>query len=229
MDIDFATLETCHAVAGTVVVIDVLRAFTTAAFAFLAGARDILLVSTVAEALALQARFPGALTMGEVDALPIPEFDHSNSPTEIARLDLRGRRLIQRTSAGTQGVVRSVRAETILCAAFTGAGATARWLARQNPEVVTFVITGIYPDRNGDEDRACADYIAALLRGERPDPAPYLQRVRDSDTGRWFSDPARPAFPEEDLERALALDRLDRALLVARRGDLLALAPAPVG
>ena len=48
-------------VGGVVVVIDVLRAFTTAAFAFAAGAREIVLVSTVDEALALRERLAGAL------------------------------------------------------------------------------------------------------------------------------------------------------------------------
>ena len=47
MIIQRATLQNCHTATGTVVVIDVLRAFTTAAYAFDAGADDITLVSTV--------------------------------------------------------------------------------------------------------------------------------------------------------------------------------------
>ena len=43
-------LDACHTVRGTVLVIDVIRAFTTAAYAFAAGARDIVLVSGVDEA-----------------------------------------------------------------------------------------------------------------------------------------------------------------------------------
>jgi 2-phosphosulfolactate phosphatase len=224
--IDFATLETCGEATGTVVVVvDVLRAFTTAAFAFMAGARELLLVSTVAEALMLRERFPDALLTGEVHGLPIPEFDFGNSPTEIEGLALDGRRMIQRTSAGTQGVVRSVGADVLLTASFTCAGATARYIASRAPERVTFVITGIYPDRDGDEDLSCADYLAALLRGEQPDPRPYLQRVRDSACGRWFLDPARPEFPVTDLERATNLDRFDRAMLVRREDGLLVMAP----
>ncbi|MGB9800251.1 MAG: 2-phosphosulfolactate phosphatase, partial [Thermanaerothrix sp.] len=42
-----ANLETCAQAADIVVVIDVLRAFSTAAYAFAAGADRILLVSTV--------------------------------------------------------------------------------------------------------------------------------------------------------------------------------------
>lgn len=228
MRIDFATLESCGEATGTVVVIDVLRAFTTAAYAFMAGAREILLVGRVEEALALRIRFPDALLIGEVGGLPIPEFDLGNSPAEVRGQTLDGRLLVQRTSAGTQGVVLGKRADTLLAASFACAGATARWIGRQAPESVTFVITGIYPDRDGDEDRACADYLAALLRGGQPDPLPYLRRVEESDTGHWFTDPARPAFPLEDLRLAIDLDRFDRALLIQRRENLLVMtADAP--
>jgi len=46
-------------VSGVVVAVDVLRAFTTAAYAFAAGATSICLVSTVAEALELARSIPG--------------------------------------------------------------------------------------------------------------------------------------------------------------------------
>ncbi len=51
---------------GAVVVVDVIRAFTTAACAFAAGADAIYLVATVEEALAFKHRTPGALAVGEV-------------------------------------------------------------------------------------------------------------------------------------------------------------------
>jgi 2-phosphosulfolactate phosphatase len=221
MRIERATNETCGTATDAVVVIDVLRAFTTAAFALAAGAREIVLASGVDEALALRERFPGALVMGELDGVPVEDFDLTNSPGDFRGHDMAGRRLIQRTSAGTQGVVRSLRADVLLAASFAVAGATARYLQRLAPDCVTFVITGIYHAGDGDEDAACADYIAALLRGENPDPAPYLRRVRDSSTGRSFADPNRPALPAEDLEACASVDRFDFAMPVERRDGLL--------
>ena len=50
MRIERATNETCGAAIDTVVAIDVIRAFTTAAFALAAGARDIVPVGTVEQA-----------------------------------------------------------------------------------------------------------------------------------------------------------------------------------
>lgn len=221
MEIKEASLETCSAATGTVVVIDVTRAFTTAAYAFAAGARDIVLVSTVAEALALGERTPGALIMGELNGLPAEGFDFGNSPSALIGRDLAGRRLIQRTSTGTQGVVRSTQAETLLASSFACAGATARYIKQQSPASVTFVITGIIPGWDGDEDAACADYIAALLHGEAPDVAPFIQRVYDSQAGRILADPAAPEYLRADLECCVAVDRFNFAMLVERRDRLL--------
>jgi 2-phosphosulfolactate phosphatase len=213
-------LETCHTATCTVVAIDVIRAFTTAAFAFAAGARDIVLAGQVEEALALRERFPGALVMGEVNGVQPEGFDLGNSPSALTGLDLTGRRIIQRTSAGTQGVVRSTQAQALLASSFACAAATARYLRKQNPASVTFVITGASPRTDGDEDMACADYIQALLRGETPDVAPFLQRVRDSTDGRFFVQ-VPPRFPMSDLDCCLSVDRFDFAMVVKQQDGLL--------
>ena len=230
-----ASLETCERAGGVVVVIDVLRAFSTAAYAFAAGARDISLVSTVAEALALRERSPGLRLMGEADGLRIPGFDFSNSPAEVTAADLRGLSLVQRTSAGTQGVVRSRLAVQILAASFCNARATVNYLGRLAPEEVTFVITGLRPGLIrpggpgswGDEDAACAEYLEALLSGETPDPGPYLERVIQSAPGELFTDPARPEFAAADLDLCLALDRFDLAMPVYREDGQLRIRPDP--
>jgi 2-phosphosulfolactate phosphatase len=228
MQIERATRDTCGEATGAVVVIDVIRAFTTAAFAFAAGARDVVLTGEVDEALALRARFPGALAMGEVGGLKIPGFDFGNSPADLAGHDLRGRRMIQRTSAGTQGMVLSLGAETLLAASFVCAGATARILKQLAPERVTFVITGIHPNRDGDEDAACADYIAALLEGHSLDPAPFLRRVIESDSGQIFTDSDQPEFAPADLDFCTDLDRFDFAMLAERQDGLLVMRPIRV-
>ncbi|MBE7553363.1 MAG: 2-phosphosulfolactate phosphatase [Anaerolineales bacterium] len=221
MDIRQCTLETCHTATGAAVAIDVVRAFTTAAYAFAAGAGEIILAGTVEEALALRERFPGALVMGEVDGLPVSGFDFGNSPSEISGSHLAGRRLIQRTTAGTQGVVRSTRANLLLASSFVCAGATARYLRQLQPEMVTFVITGILYERDGEEDIACAEYLTALLQGEQPDPAPFIRRVYESTSGRYFTDPNQREFPLADLECCVEVDRFDFAMLVERGESLL--------
>ncbi len=202
------------------VVIDVLRAFSTAAYALAAGAAEIILVSTVEEALALRARHPGSFVIGEVGGLPVEGFDFSNSPSQITDVDLKDRLLIQRTSSGTQGVVRSARADVLLAASFVCARATARAIAGLNPQNVSFVISGLGKDGYGDEDAACADYIEDLLTGKPADVHDYLRRVRESPPGRIFADPARPEFPAADLDYCTQVDCFDFAMPVQRRDGL---------
>lgn len=216
-----ATLEDCHQATGTVVVIDVLRAFSTAAYAFAAGAAAIRLAGTVEEALALRAAAPGSLLMGEVDGLPVPGFDFGNSPPQFDGLDLRGRLLIQRTTSGTQGALLSRGAEHLLAASFVNARATARAVRDLPPRWVTFVISGARPGGWGDEDAACADYLQALLGGAPADLEALLERVRNSPPGRQFTDPTMPDFPPQDLAYCLAIDRFDFAMPVERQGRFL--------
>ncbi len=210
MNFHYTDNDNCHTATGLVVVIDVIRAFSNAAYAFRVGAESITLVSGVEEALTLKAQMPGALVMGEVGGLPPAGFDFGNSPTEIVRQDLRGKRLIQRTGAGTQGAVRSVNAETLFAASFAVAGATVQAILQAQPEQVTFVITG----RDfSDEDLSCAQYLEARLKGQEPDPAPYLERVRKSVEIRHMT-----GFPnlESDLDYCTRLDSCPFAMPITR-------------
>jgi 2-phosphosulfolactate phosphatase len=210
---------------GVAVVIDVLRAFTSACYAFGAGAQEILLVSDVEEAFALREKFPSALLMGEVGGGPIVGFDFSNSPAHYVHRNLSGFRLIQRTSNGTQGVIRAKNAERIVAASFVCASATARYIQHLNPPLVTFVITAWHTNSpeplDGDEDAACADYLELLVRGERPDPTPYLDRICNSATGKLFQSNTRPEYPATDLPYCMDLDRFSFALPIQRGDDTL--------
>jgi 2-phosphosulfolactate phosphatase len=145
MEFHRAYLDTCAESTGIVVVIDVLRAFSTAAYAFAAGVEDITVVSTIEKALEWKDKIPQSFTMGEVDGLPIPGFDFGNSPPQFDSMDLSGRHLVQRTTSGTQGVVRSLKADILLAASFCNVGATARYISALAPEKVTYVITGLRP------------------------------------------------------------------------------------
>jgi 2-phosphosulfolactate phosphatase len=226
-----ASVATCHQARGAVVVIDVLRAFTTAAWALAGGASEILLTASVEEAFALRRRFPEALIMGEVDGLKVEGFDFGNSPAEIAAADLRGCRLIHRTGHGTQGAVRSAHAGLLLAAGFATAAATAEVIRRSGAEEVTFVVTGALDDEpftggpipQGDEDAACADYLQAVLSGGTPDPQPYLERVRLAPAANKFLDPEQRDFSALDLDFCTRLDAFDFALHIQSESGLLVL------
>ncbi|PKN95379.1 MAG: 2-phosphosulfolactate phosphatase [Chloroflexi bacterium HGW-Chloroflexi-6] len=220
--IHYATLENCHEAGGAVVVIDVLRAFSTAAYAFGQGVERIFPVGEPHEALALREKIPNSLAVGEINGIPFPGFDMGNSPKQMLEADdLRGRTLVQRTSAGTQGLIRSLKAQTLLSASFVVARATADYLRIISADEITFVSTGINNNGRGDEDLACAEYIHQLLLGAQPDPSPYLLRVRTSREAALFLDSTLPQFPPEDVEHCTRLDHFNFAMPVRRENGYL--------
>lgn len=218
MKFHYTTLETCHNATGVVLVIDVLRAFSNAAFAFSRGAKQILLVSTVEEALDLKKQIPNSKAMGEVGGLPPAGFDFGNSPTQTMELDLSGQTLIQRTGAGTQGAVRSKNAELMLATSFVVASATIEYVLKFQPAEITFVITG---GENNAEDSACAEYLQKRFNGEIPEITSFRKRVVESDDAAPHRDPLRPEFPESDLAFCTDVDRFDFAMPITRKNDQL--------
>lgn len=214
----YTNLDTCHAATGVVIVIDVLRAFSTAAYAFSRGAKEIMLVSTVEEALTLKLQVPNSKVMGEVGGLPPEGFDFGNSPTQIREQDLAGLTLIQRTGAGTQGAVRSQKANILIAASFVVAGPTVNYVFKLAPAEVTFVITGIH---NNDEDIACAEYLEALLKGHKPETKPFVQRVYDSRDAIQHLDPNQPAFPLSDLDYCTQIDTFNFIMPITREDGKL--------
>jgi 2-phosphosulfolactate phosphatase len=201
------------------VIVDVFRAFTTAAFAVAAGAREIVLVSDHQQALAMKGADPRLFLSGEIDGRPIPGFDVGNSPSAIERLDLTGRRVVQRTSSGTQGVVAASGARAIVLGSFVIAGATVRYL-RERADDETIVAMGQNALEDADEDLACARYLAAALGGEKPS-MPFLTLLADRDAARWPD-----WFPRRDAELALEVDRFAFALPVVRENGLLVARPS---
>ena len=195
-----------------IIVIDVLRAFTTAAYAFGSGADEILLVGTAEEAMALKDQDPQLLLVGEDGGQMIPGFDFDNSPSRMSRADISGKKLVLRTSCGTQGVVRCKNAEHLLTGSFPVAEATLREIQRTAPEKVTFIITGT---PTGEEDWAFADYMEDRLKGNKTFAEPYLQRVlRTHDAMSMLSKSNCPLTYLDDMHAAIQIDRFPFAMRV---------------
>lgn len=211
---------------GAVVVVDVLRAFTTAAYAFAAGAREIILVADVAEALRLKRANPRWLAMGEYGGRRIDGFDLPNSPVQAAQADLGGRTIVQRTSAGTRGVVATVNAQRLWCTGLVCASATARAVSEAGLGGPTYVITGDWPGRpdlSGLDDRATADFIESVRTGAPLDPRDAARAVVNSEEaartlalGAGHVDPA-------DVQYAVDVDRFDFAMEATREARGLVL------
>ena len=106
---------------------------------------------------------------------------------------------------------------------------SAAQVREEGADDVTFVITGITDDREGDEDRSCAEYIAEILTDGAPDRRAYVERALNSACGQWFVDSEKPQYRLRDLELATDIDRFDFAMPVSREDGLLIARPARSG
>lgn len=221
-------LEGARRAAGTVVIIDVYRAFTTAAVALQRGAARLLLVDSPEAAFKLRREGRGELCLGEVSGIKVPGFDFGNSPFELSRAGVHGKTLIQSTSAGTKGVVAAGRAEALFAAALVNAEATVRAVLAVRPSLVSLVAMGTNGTERSDEDEQCALYVRSLLRGRRPDPAAVRSLVLSAHDSAKFDDPERPYFDPRDRDVALEIDSIPFAVRVRVEGDLLVATPETI-
>ena len=214
-------LEGARAARGTAVIIDVFRAYTTAAVAFSRGAEKIILVAEVAEALELRERGAGSLCVGEVDGIRPEGFDFGNSPFELSEADVAGATLIQSTRAGTTGAAAATGASRIYVCSFGIASATARAVLADAPDTVSIVAMGDKGRARTDEDELCALYLRNLLEGRASDHGAIRSLVESSAHAANFGDPSKPWYYPMDMEMALRVDSYPFAIRVAREGGLL--------
>lgn len=222
-------LDGARSARGATVVIDVYRAMTSAAVILAGGARELLFVTDVPSALALRARGRADLCAGEIDGKRPDGFDFGNSPHELAAADLRGRRIVLSTRAGTAGLEAASGASRRFCGAFVTLSATVAVLRRTGAGEVTLAAMGWSGARRTAEDETCASLLAARLAGAPVDAADVLARVRADPESAKFGDPAQPWFHAEDLEIALDVDRYAFAIEAIPTADglLSARAVAP--
>ncbi len=222
-------LDGARRAAGTVVIIDVYRAFTAAAVALRGGAARLLLVDSPQAAFSLRRQGQGDLCLGEVSGVKVPGFDFGNSPHELSRADVRGKTLIQSTSAGTRGIVAAAGADALFAAALVNAEATVDAVLAEWPSLVCIVAMGTDGSARSDEDEQCALYLRNRLLGRRPDPAAVRSLVLAAHDSAKFDDPRRPHFDPRDRDMALQIDSIPFAIRVRSENGLLVATAAPAG
>ncbi len=128
-----------------VVVIDVLRATTVIAQALNQGAIEVVPVSTVEEAFQKVKEFPPGTTLlgGEKDTRGIEGFDLGNSPREYISEKIKGKRIILRTTNGTQAFHHISSGKKVMVGSFLNLDAIAERCVKGEEDLF------IYP--SGDE------------------------------------------------------------------------------
>ncbi|MEU5901873.1 2-phosphosulfolactate phosphatase [Streptomyces venezuelae] len=225
MDSHFVGITELAETPSVAVVVDVMRAFTVAAWAFGQGAEKIVLAESLDEALALKSSHPD--WVAHKDGPSAPGFDLVNSPGLLRSADLGGRTVVQKTTAGTVGALAVKEASLVLCAGFVTAGATARLLRTRGCDSVTFVVTG--DDGRAEEDLACAQYIARrATEDDGTDATEFLRRAAESTAAAELTEGVRQGAHPDDVELCLELDRFPFAVAATLEGPLMILRPRAV-
>ena len=164
------------------VVFDVLRATSTFVTALHHGAKAIVPVSEIAEALAFKNTECGVrsaelfLLGGERDGVRIraaqtggTDFDLGNSPRECTPETVRGKTIVSTTTNGTRALRACAAAKTVAIGSFLNLGATAEFIKKLRPAEVLLVCAGTQ-ENAALEDILIAGVLCDLLAREDARP-----------------------------------------------------------
>ena len=161
------------------VVFDVLRATSTFVTSLHHGAKAVIPVGEISEALAVRKKQPDFLLGGERDGVRIRaaqtggiQFDLGNSPCEYTPEKVRGKTIVSTTTNGTRALRACANAKIVLASSFLNLGATAKFVRQLQPSQLLLVCAGTH------ENTALEDVLAAgaliELFAAREDARPTL-------------------------------------------------------
>lgn len=218
----------------TLVVVDVIRATTTAMTAVAQG-RRCYPVPSLEAALPLAARLDQPLLVGELGGNMPYGFDATNSPAEIAMRTDVWRSMILLSSSGTQLMDRASRANFAYIASLRNTSAMVRHLASRHTRVA--VLGAGTRGEFREEDQACCAWVAEGLmqQGFAPldaDTVEIMQRWAGKASDAWKESRSveylRRTSQMRDYEFVREhIDDLDTVFMLSR-GEVVPVLPSQV-
>lgn len=171
---DFDQLKHRNLQETVCVVFDILRATTSMITALANGARAVIPVAEISEAVALHKANPSLLLAGERHGVRIrkhltggPDFDFGNSPREFTADKVAGKTLVSTTTNGTRALRACHGAREILASSFLNLGAIVGHLQRIQPKELIVVCSGTF-EQAAYEDILAAGALLERLQGLMP-------------------------------------------------------------
>jgi len=194
-----------------VLVVDVIRATTTAVAFLEAGAREVWFAPDHDAARALQAK--GFIVAGESRGLKPPGFDLGNSPFEALSAPVAGQRVVMSTTNGTRAAHLAAKsAKRLGLASLWNRSAAAAWAAAAAQEEIAYLAAG-KEGGFGLDDAFTIGAGLAKLSGSEDDGALAARAIyaRLEPLEALFHSAAARALLEvglgEDVRAAAELDR----------------------
>jgi 2-phosphosulfolactate phosphatase len=149
-----------------IVIIDVLRASTTIAMALQNGAKEIIPVNSVENAVKISGSLYGDVTLraGERNARMIEGFNLGNSPDEFTEEIVKGKSIILMTTNGSVAIVKGKHAQNLVVAGFVNLTAVVDFLNKLDSDFV--IICAGKENYFCLEDVVCAGRIINKLAKE---------------------------------------------------------------
>lgn len=147
------------------VIIDTLRATSTIATALNNGAKEIIPVLTIEEALTIRENIGTGLLGGERKGLKIDGFNFSNSPMDYNKEAVEGNSIIFTTTNGTRAIRGAKEADEILIGSVINGKSVSEELIRLNKDIA-IINAGTY-DEFSIDDFLTAGYIIELISKEK--------------------------------------------------------------
>jgi 2-phosphosulfolactate phosphatase len=166
---EFAALVRLDLSATVCVVFDVLRATSSMVTALSNGAKVIIPVTGIPEALQIRSQQADVLLAGEREGVRIPvnltggmAFDLGNSPREFKKEVVGGKTIVMTTTNGTRALRACAHAKKVLVASFLNLRATADCLDKEASGRLILVCSGT-EEESAYEDALCAGALCDLL------------------------------------------------------------------
>ena len=168
---------------STCVVFDILRATSTFVTALQNGAKQVIPVGEIPDALSIRNQQPDALLAGERNGVRIlaaqsggVDFDFGNSPREFKPEKVRGKTIVSTTTNGTRALRACAGAKLVMASSFLNLAATARHLNQAPPQELVLVCAGT-GEGVALEDVLAAGALAGLVGGSYSDSTEIASRT----------------------------------------------------
>jgi 2-phosphosulfolactate phosphatase len=191
-----------------VVVIDVFRAFSTAAYvldrypAYYIFAKKSDTISRIA------VQYSQPLLIGKAEIGANLNYHIPNSPTRSLQIEVTGKNIFHRTEAGAKGVLLAKDADIILVASFVNSSATARYIRKFPKAKVIIMPMGHEGNTPTLEDSLCGQYIVALINGRLLNIKDFFSELKQG-SGKYFFGKDQSQYPSSDFNLCLDVNRFN--------------------
>jgi len=194
------------------IIIDVLRSFSTTAYLLALPVKKIYLVKNIEEAHEYQNLFPDSVLIGESKGITPTSFDYGNSPSAVKNnADLRNKVIIMSTTNGITALLKEKKCCSVYATSFLNLFATALKMKEKgykNIKLKPLTFRG----EICQADLNCAEMLKKILLEEKCNVQHFINQIYRSKSASVYLKDNNTSFPINDFKMSLEVDRFPFAM-----------------